>query len=103
MSILLLRHSLYLYYNEFALFWQDVFCFYLLIFLKMLKYKYSDNNLRRFRMKNKYLEKLEYTKVLEMLSLFAKTYIGINKCKNLISLFTILGFMIMMMLDVAFG
>ena len=34
-------------------------------------------------MNNKYLEKLEYNKVLEMLSLFSKTYIGINKCKNL--------------------
>lgn len=34
-------------------------------------------------MNNKYLEKLEYNKILEMLCSFAKTYIGINKCKNL--------------------
>lgn len=34
-------------------------------------------------MNNKYLEKLEYNKVLEILCSFAKTYIGINKCKNL--------------------
>lgn len=31
----------------------------------------------------KYLEKLEYNKVLENLCLFAKTYIGIQKCKAL--------------------
>ena len=34
-------------------------------------------------MNNKYLEKLEYNKVLDILCSFAKTYIGINKCKNL--------------------
>lgn len=34
-------------------------------------------------MNKKYLEKLEYNKVLELLCSFAKTYIGINKCKNL--------------------
>ncbi len=34
-------------------------------------------------MNNKYLEKLEYNKVLELLCSFAKTYIGINKCKFL--------------------
>lgn len=32
----------------------------------------------------KYLDKLEYNKVLEILSTFAKTYIGIEKCKNLL-------------------
>lgn len=35
-------------------------------------------------MNKKYLEKLEYNKVLENLCLFAKTYIGIEKCKTLI-------------------
>lgn len=35
-------------------------------------------------MNSKYLEKLEYNKVLEILSSFSKTYIGIEKCKNLI-------------------
>ena len=35
-------------------------------------------------MNKKYLEKLEYNKVLEILCLFAKTYIGIDKCKSLI-------------------
>ena len=35
-------------------------------------------------MKNKYLDKLEYNKVLEILSTFAKTYIGIEKCKNML-------------------
>ena len=34
-------------------------------------------------MNQKYLEKLEYNKVLENLCLFAKTYIGIEKCKTL--------------------
>lgn len=34
-------------------------------------------------MNKKYLEKLEYNKVLENLCLFAKTYIGIEKCKTL--------------------
>lgn len=34
-------------------------------------------------MNKKYLEKLEYNKVLENLCLFAKTYIGIQKCKAL--------------------
>lgn len=35
-------------------------------------------------MNKKYLEKLEYNKVLEKLCLFAKTYIGIEKCKVLV-------------------
>lgn len=35
-------------------------------------------------MNKKYLNKLEYNKILEILSSFAKTYIGINKCKNLV-------------------
>lgn len=35
-------------------------------------------------MNKKYLEKLEYNKILEMLCSFAKTYIGIEKCKKLI-------------------
>lgn len=35
-------------------------------------------------MNNKYLEKLEYNKVLEILCLFAKTYIGKEKCQNLV-------------------
>lgn len=35
-------------------------------------------------MNKKYLEKLEYNKVLEILCSFAKTYIGINKCKSLV-------------------
>lgn len=34
-------------------------------------------------MNKKYLEKLEYNNVLEKLCLFAKTYIGIEKCKTL--------------------
>lgn len=34
-------------------------------------------------MNKKYLEKLEYNKVLENLCLFAKTYIGVEKCKTL--------------------
>ena len=35
-------------------------------------------------MKNKYLDKLEYTKILNKLSNYAHTYIGKNMCKNLI-------------------
>ncbi len=35
-------------------------------------------------MNKKYLEKLEYNQVLQILCSFAKTYIGIAKCKNLI-------------------
>lgn len=35
-------------------------------------------------MNKKYLEKLEYNKVLESLCLFAKTYIGTQKCQNLV-------------------
>lgn len=35
-------------------------------------------------MKNKYLDKLEYTKILDKLSNYAHTYIGKNMCKNLI-------------------
>ncbi len=35
-------------------------------------------------MNKKYLEKLEYNKVLKILCSFSKTYIGIEKCKNLI-------------------
>ena len=35
-------------------------------------------------MNKKYLEKLEYNKILEILCSFAKTYIGIGKCKNLL-------------------
>lgn len=34
-------------------------------------------------MNPKYLEKLEYNKILEILCSFAKTYIGIEKCRNL--------------------
>ena len=34
-------------------------------------------------MNKKYLDKLEYPKVLDILCLFSKTYIGNNKCKNL--------------------
>ena len=35
-------------------------------------------------MNKKYLDKLEYNKILEILCSFAKTYIGIGKCKNLL-------------------
>lgn len=35
-------------------------------------------------MNKKYLDKLEYNKVLESLCLFAKTYIGIEKCQSLV-------------------
>lgn len=35
-------------------------------------------------MNKKYLDKLEYNSVLEVLCSFAKTYIGINKCKALV-------------------
>lgn len=35
-------------------------------------------------MKQKYLEKLEYTKVLEILGSFSKTYIGKEKCLNVV-------------------
>lgn len=35
-------------------------------------------------MNTKYLDKLEYNKILEILSTFARTYIGIEKCKNLL-------------------
>ena len=34
-------------------------------------------------MKQKYLEKLEYNKILEILSTFSKTYVGLKKCTNL--------------------
>ena len=34
-------------------------------------------------MKQKYLEKLEYNKILEILSTFSKTYVGFKKCTNL--------------------
>ena len=35
-------------------------------------------------MKNKYLDKLEYSKILVLLSNYAHTYIGKNMCKDLI-------------------
>ena len=35
-------------------------------------------------MKNKYLDKLEYSKILDLLSNYAHTYIGKNMCKDLI-------------------
>ena len=35
-------------------------------------------------MNKKYLEKLEYDKVLENLCSFSKTYVGMEKCKNLV-------------------
>lgn len=35
-------------------------------------------------MNKKYLEKLEYNKILDILSTFAKTYIGILKCRTLL-------------------
>lgn len=35
-------------------------------------------------MNTRYLDKLEYNKILEILSTFARTYIGIEKCKNLL-------------------
>ena len=34
-------------------------------------------------MKNKYLDKLEYSKILDKLSSFANTYIGKSMCLNL--------------------
>ena len=35
-------------------------------------------------MNTKYLEKLEYNKIIEILCSYSKTYIGMEKCKSLL-------------------
>lgn len=50
--------------------------FIVFVVLKNLCYNYNDNKNRRFDMNTNYLEKLEFYKIIEILSNFCCTYCG---------------------------